>query len=268
MTARKIIFILSFLIVWLKLPVHAQEFQLYSFSGTVQLKTVAGDAIPLVLDTPLDPNVIVNVAKGGSICILDRGRKTVCSKGECHNIPVSQIVSESKTSFWGKLESMIKGVSPSDQAYVSHKGDNPRPEFAFALHQDQYTPAYQVSLEIVDHHTGIATDGPIRDGQTIHFRVRNAADIPLCIGILWKDSAGNLENCLESEDRFVLIPADSTVELDQIVLEVAPPFGRDVIYLFAAPDFFALHTLADEEIPETSTGIPIGFSSKQVLILR
>lgn len=243
----------------------AQPYQLYSYNGDVKLSRRSGQSIALVLDAGLEASDIVSVPAGGSISILDLRKKKVSSYGACPSISVKQIISNSRAGFGDRVFSMIKGVADEDRAYVSHKGDDPIPEFLFAMDQASYAPAYRLSLDIIDYDSG-ASVNRVSTGQRIYFRVTNHEEMPLCIGILWKDSVGNRTDCLESEPRYVIIPAGSTVDLKNDVMEGAPPLGTDTVCLFASEEFFTLEALPYADKPAASTGVKIGFTARNIVI--
>ena len=107
------------------------------------------------------------------------------------------------------------------------------------------------------------------DGQQVHFRVVNQEDFPLCIGILWQDSEGDVTIWHEGAGRYCLVPANGVLDLVHDPMIVGPPFGKDRIFLFAAQELFDL-----QEYPEMNTayragertGIPIGFVRKDFRI--
>lgn len=247
------------------LSASAQPYQLYSYNGDIQLRHSSGQPVAPVLDAGLEASDLVSVPAGGSISILDQKKKNVSSYGVCQDLSVKQIISSSKAKFRDKVFSMIKGVADEDRAYVSHKGDDPIPEFLFAMDQASYAPAYRLSLEVIDYDSG-ASVNMVSTGQRIYFRVTNHEEMPLCIGILWKDSVGNRADCLENEPRYVIVPAGSAVDLKNDIMEAAPPLGTDTIYLFASEEFFTLEALPYADKPSASTGVKIGFTARNLVI--
>ncbi|MBR4735577.1 MAG: hypothetical protein IK052_05740 [Bacteroidales bacterium] len=243
----------------------AQPYQLYSYNGDIQLRHRTGQSLAPVLDVGLEASDLVSVPAGGSVSILDQRKKKVSCYGACEDLSVKQIISNSRANFLGRISSMIKGVADEDRAYVSHKGDDPVPEFLFAMDQASYAPAYRLSLEVIDYDSG-ASVNRVSTGQRIYFRVTNHEEMPLCIGILWKDSVGNRTDCLESEPRYVIIPAGSTVDLKNDVMEGAPPLGTDTVCLFASEEFFTLEALPYADKPAASTGVKIGFTARNIVI--
>lgn len=252
------------------LPVGAQRYQIYSVEGAVVIKSAAGATRTVLLDAELKADDRVSVPKGGCLSIYDSGKGTVASQGECKDVPVSRIVSNPRGTFVKRFVSMLKGTDASERAYVSRKGEDPLPEFVHAMHHPGYAPAFRVAFELIDAETERTVSGTLRDGQQVYFRVTNHEDIPLCIGILWIDSAGNRADCLEQEDRYVLIPGGTTVDLADAVMEVAPPLGTDTICLFAAEDFFDLGGLSDMEARagsrSASSTVKIGYFARRFQI--
>ncbi|MBP5230748.1 MAG: hypothetical protein ILO68_03375, partial [Clostridia bacterium] len=189
--------------------------------------------------------------------------------GACTDKPVRELVKNRRYDFLGRLASMLVGPESSERAYVSYKGDDPVPEFVFASHEDAYQSAYDIELRVRDAETRNVVTSTLHEGQMVYFEVINREEFPLCIGILWRDSEGGMVDCLEGAEQFVLVPAESSLDLSDFMMEVAPPFGTDSIFLFAATDFFHLGSFSriDEwSRPDHSSGKPVGFMKKQFRI--
>lgn len=244
---------------------YAQRYQLYSYKGNVQITRSAGQSCTPALDLALEPTDLLTVDNGGYVSILDNSAKKVSSIGECKQLSVNKIISMSKTGFKGRLLSMVKGTSEDSRAFVSHKGDDPVPEFLYAMDHPGYISSYRIGLEVVDYETDLPVKSAVL-GQRVYFRITNDEPVALCIGIIWKDSAGNTTDCLEDEGRYVIIPANSTVNLKSNVMEVAPPKGSDKIHLFASEEFFKLSAMSGTAKPSTSTSIKIGYATKALHI--
>ena len=249
---------------------EAQNYRVYSYRGAVEIKDKAGRGKALQLDATLDGTDRVNVPSGGSLAIIDEVQGRVSLQGEGRDILVADIVADPGKHLLGRIVSMLKGTDMTERAYVSKKGDDPIPEFIFAINTPTYKPALRLSFELVSYESGRMVEGPLREGQRISFRVTNHEDFPLCIGIMWIDSSGNQVDCLADEDRYVILPGKTTVWLSENVMEVAPPFGTDSIYLLASTELFDLKGLivnyGQSASVSESTGIPIGFVRKRILI--
>ena len=249
---------------------EAQNYRIYSYRGAVEVRDKAGRSKALLLDAALEATDRVSVPSGGSLAIIDEVQGRVSLQGEGRNILVADIVADSGKHLLGRIVSMLKGTDVTERAYVSKKGEDPIPEFIYAISTPGYRPAYRLSFELVSNESGKVVEGPLREGQHVSFRVTNQEDFPLCIGILWIDSSGNQVDCLSDEQRYVILPGKATVWLSEDVMEVAPPFGTDSIYLLASTELFDLRGLIDNygqsgSVSE-STGIPIGFVKKRILI--
>lgn len=248
----------------------AQNYRVYSYRGDVEVKDQAGHSKALQLDAKLDATDRINVPPGGSLAIIDELQGRVSLQGEGRNILVADIVADSGKHLLSRIVSMLKGTDVTERAYVSKKGDDPIPEFIYAINTPGYKPAFRLSLELVSFESGRAVEGPLHEGQRISFKVTNQEDFSLCIGILWVDSSGNQVDCLADEERYVILPGNATVWLAENVMEVAPPFGTDSIYLLASNELFDLKGLIDNygqrgNVSE-STDIPIGFVRKRIII--
>lgn len=262
--------VLTFLLTLLELTLlYAQEYRVYTYSGQVSIRDRAGNDLSLTLDMPVSSNDFVTVAPRSSLALFDVRKSSVFVVGECSGERVGKLVSGAKDNWRMRMRSMIKGTDGSEKAYVSYKGDDPVPECVFAARQQSYSSRFQVGFELIDHLTGNPVGDILSDGQQVHFRITNQAVVPLCVGIVWLDSVGNITDCMAERSRYTIIPAESTVELKDVVIEAAPPFGTDRILLFASPEFFDLSEFEDLYYApgnDASTGTAVGFSVKHVQI--
>lgn len=257
------------LFLCLALWAQAQPFSLYSYTREVQIVDREGRERMLRVGMDISRNDRVTVKSQSSLCIHDDKDKSVLVVGECSDKTVAELVKSRKNNFLGRMVSMLTGADASDRAYVSYKGENPIPEFVFASHQDAYQSRYDIELRVLDADTGQETASSLHDGQQVYFEVVNREPFPLCIGILWRDSRGGLVDCLADAGRYTLVPADSSLDLSDYMMEVTPPLGQDTIFLFAAKDFFELNSFSRidaESRPEQSSGLSIGFVKKQFRI--
>lgn len=262
--------VLVFLLTLTELTLlYAQEYRVYTYAGQVSIRDKDGNDRSLTLDMPVSSNDFVTVSPRSSLSLFDTRKSSVFVVGECAGESVGKLVHGAKGNWRMRMRSMIKGADGSEKAYVSYKGDDPVPECVFAARQQSYTSQFQVGLELIDHLTGRPIGDRISDGQQVHFRITNQADVPLCIGIVWLDSVGNITDCMAGRRRYTVIPAESAVELDDVVMEAAPPFGTDRIFLFASTEFFDLSEFGDLYYApgnDAPTGTAIGFSVKHVRI--
>ena len=248
---------------------QAQPFSLYSYSRDVRITDRSGKERVLRLGMDIARDDRVTVQPQASLSIHNGKDNSVLVLGACTDQTVTQLVQNQKNDFWGRMRSMFTGADASERAYVSYKGEDPVPEFVYASHQDAYQSAYDIDLRVLDAATGKEAGSSLHDGQLVYFEVVNREAFPLCIGIVWRDSEGGLVDCLADAAQFVLVPAESTLDLSDYMMEVGPPFGRDSIFLFAATDFFDLGSFARvdaESRPERSSGEPVGFVKKQYRI--
>lgn len=258
-----------FFFLCLALWAQAQPFSLYSYSQGVQIVDKEGKERTLRVGMDISRNDRVTVPRQSSLCIHDGKDNSVLVVGACPGRTVAELVKSRKNGFLGRMVSMLTGADASDRAYVSYKGENPVPEFVFASHQDAYRSSYDIELRVLDAGTGEEAVSSLHDGQQVYFEVVNREPFPLCIGILWRDSQGGLVDCLADAGRYVLVPAEGSLDLSDYMMEVTPPLGRDAIFLFAATDFFDLGSFARvdaESRPEQSSGEPVGFVKKQYSI--
>lgn len=264
---RRLFCILAFaLFPWL-LP--AQDYTLFSYEGQVHIQDAQGAERSKRLNMPLHPDDRITVGPKSTVSIYDPRKEVVSVIGENKEENVLNLVGKPRWHLLGRIYHMYKGSDGSERAYASYKGDSPLPEFVYAARQDAYHGTYRVSLEVIDHSTGTVLAGSLDDGQQVHFRVENFEEFPLCIGIVWIDSAGNTLDCLAETGRYVLVPALGTVELEEAIIEVAPPYGTDRILLFASTELFDLGTfsdLYDQPASKPSTEVPIGFDIKRFAI--
>lgn len=264
----RILFLLCLLLPAMML--EAQNYRIFSYKGAVRVTDAQGNPKAVKLDEPLLATDRVSVPADGVLCILDIRKERVSSQGQGSDIPVSTITADPKKHLLSRIKSMLKGTDVSERAYVSKKGEDPIPEFLYAMQAPSYSPAYRLSFELVHFDTGQPAGSRLKEGQLVYFRVTNHEDMPLCIGLLWKDSSGNLADCLADEERYVIVPGNSTIALPEDVLEVAPPFGTDSVYLFASTELFDLRGITESYRPGSSVsesrGMDIGFSVQRITI--
>ena len=248
---------------------QAQPFSLYSYSRDVHILDNTGKERVLRIGMDLSRDDRVTVLPSSSLSIHNGKDDRVLVLGACTDKPVELIARNRRYGFMGRLASMLVGPESSERAYVSYKGDDPVPEFVFASHEDAYRSAYDIELRVRDAETRQEVTSTLHEGQMVYFEVINREEFPLCIGILWRDSEGGVVDCLGGTEQFVLIPADSSLDLSDFMMEVAPPLGMDNIFLFAATDFFHLGSFSridESSRPDHSSGKPVGFMKKQFRI--
>lgn len=259
-------YLLALIVSFFSLTLWGQWYQVYNFEGTVLVKENE-QFRPVELDEYIGHNWVVSINHKSYLSLLAPDGDAVYTYGETPQSSIAELTNRPKPSFAARIMSVIKGVSQSDRAYVTYKdADINDRYFMHALLTPGYKGQYDISFETLKDGKPSAF---FNIGDSIGLRIKNKEEFPLYIGILWVDSQGNKLDCLMHNDRLVIIPSDSTVDLLLSHITIAYPTGVDTLYLFASKDSFSLNNIADknrEWVDDSANEGPIGFCKSSITI--
>lgn len=250
----------------LSVACHAQDFCVSSVWGDVVIRSAREGLHPARQKERLNGDDVLTVSPGGLVTLNREGTDLYLSVGPTEGESVNSITKRIDNSIWKRVASVIKGVDTSGQMNAALKGEDVIPDYLYAAAHPDYVPYYQVGFDLI-RNGAVMTDVELKDGDHVYFRIRNEEKIPLFVGLIWEDTLGEPLDCLGQLCRFLLLPPQSSVDLSEAWLEIAPPYGQERILLFASEEPFYMPALLqaypgrEEAVP---SGCSIGFCQKVI----
>lgn len=226
----------------------AQDYKILSVIGKVEYRK--GNAyVPASRRLSLSAGDNLRLGDNSAVSILNDKDKKVYSYGKKGDVTVGEVV-KVKTSalkrYFDHFVSSLRSGSTDDisfNANVVYRAANSEEDIYYALADDNRHSDLSLSLGLIDGN-GDKVGSTMNLGDRFIFRVTNSTAQPLFVNVLSVDADGVWFDCLPMDSggtmSHLLIPAESTVDLTEYVMEITEPGGYNRFTLTACDAPFDL----------------------------
>lgn len=261
--------LLTILMVCMVFGVMAQEYKILSVIGDVQLRK-GNVYVPAARRVALATGDYLKLGDNSAVSILNEKDKKVYSYGKPGVVLVGDVVQVKTSALKRYFDHFVSSLRSGDtddirfEANVVYRATNADDDIYYALVNEHRASDLVVSMRLVDR-DGRVVGETMQIGDRFVFRVTNHTAQPLFVNVLSVDSDGVWFDCLPIDKggtmSHLLIPAESTVDLTDYVMEITEPKGYNRFTLVAYDVPFDLrrvikmyHDGQPVAVPQTKVG--------------